>query len=215
MSSRLPLRSALAVLLAAPLAACGGSGNPLIPQLRPVEGGWVSSGFGLREAHPVLGHVEGRTHDGYDFAVAEGTPIKATMAGEVVFAGVKGGYGKTVVIAHQGGFTTLYGHARELRAGAGDRVAAGDVVAFVGSTGISTGPHLHYELRKHGVAVDPGEFLAGEVRPEPVPMAPTMVALPPVASRGARLAPKLVQRLRAVEAWNGEAPIHRPALTGE
>src|SRR5688572_7167791 len=148
--SRLPLRLALTSLLALPLAACGGSGNPLIPQLRPVEGGWVSSGFGLREEHPVLGHVEGRSHDGYDFAVAEGTPIKATMDGEVVFAGVKGGYGKTIVIEHKGGFTTLYGHARELHASPGDRVEAGEVIAFVGSTGISTGPHLHYELRKHG-----------------------------------------------------------------
>lgn len=214
-----PARFALTLLLPAALAACGGSGNPLIPQLRPVEGGWVSSGFGPREEHPVLGHVEGRAHDGYDFAVAEGSPIKATMAGEVVFAGLKGGYGKAVVIAHQGGLTTLYGHARELRASPGDRVEAGDVIAFVGSTGISTGPHLHYELRKHGVALDPGEFLPTDVRPEPAPLAPTMAALPALASRGAaRPYERTVERVpepRDLLAWEGEAHLARPAKTGE
>ncbi len=189
-------RFALALMLPTVLAACGGSGNPLIPQLRPVEGGWVSSGFGEREDHPVLGHVEGRSHDGYDFAVAEGTPIKATMDGEVVFAGLRGGYGKTVMLAHAGGLTTLYGHARELRASPGDRVAAGDIIAFVGSTGLSTGPHLHYELRKHGMAQDPGEFLPNEVRPEPATI-------------------ERVSEPVVLVAWDGEARLSRPAKTGE
>ena len=209
------LRLAVALLLPLPLAACGGSGsNPLIPQLRPVEGGWVSSGFGQREEHPVLGHVEGRNHDGYDFAVAEGSPIKATMAGEVVFAGVKGGYGKTVVIEHAGGLTTLYGHARELHASPGDHVDAGDVIAFVGSTGISTGPHLHYELRKYGVAVDPGDFLPSGVDARPAAYAPTMAA-PPMPRRPAAARATVPAFTPMVVAWDGEARTHRPAKTGE
>jgi murein DD-endopeptidase MepM/ murein hydrolase activator NlpD len=224
-------RLALAMLVPALAAGCGSSGNPLVPQLRPVEGGWVSSGFGQREEHPVLGHVEGRTHDGYDFAVTEGTPVKATMAGEVVYAGWRGGYGKTVVIEHADGFSTLYGHARELRASPGDKVEAGDVIAFVGSTGLSTGPHLHYELRKFGVAVDPGEFLPNEVSPLPRQAtftSPTMVGLPALPtgrepralSREPRVTAKARAHTAATEpkdllAWEGPARVERPAHTWE
>lgn len=150
------LAAGLAALL---LAGCGGSGNPLVAQLRPVMGGWVSSGFGLREAHPVLGYVPGRHHDGYDFAVATGTPVRAAMSGTVSFAGWRGGYGNAVVLTHAGGYTTLYGHASELKVKEGEHVTQGEVIALVGSTGLSTGPHLHYELRKDGVAIDPGAFL--------------------------------------------------------
>lgn len=146
----------LAALL---LAGCGGSGNPMVPQLRPVMGGWVSSGFGMREEHPVLGYVPGRHHDGYDFAVGTGTPVRAAMSGTVSFAGWRGGYGNAVVLTHAGGYTTLYGHASELKVKEGDHVTQGEVIALVGSTGLSTGPHLHYELRKDGVAIDPGAFL--------------------------------------------------------
>ena len=193
---RLHFLTAAALLL----AGCGSTSNPTIPQLRPVEGGWISSGFGQREDHPVLGVSPGRTHDGYDFAVAEGTPIKATMAGEVIFAGEQGGYGKTVIIAHQDGYSTLYGHARELRAGPGDRVDAGDIVAFVGSTGLSTGPHLHYEVRKFGAAIDPGTFMPGEPPPTQ-------------AADVAKAAPERLAEVRAIEAWEGEARPNRPALT--
>lgn len=187
---------AIAALL---LAGCGSSSNPTIPQLRPVEGGWISSGFGQREDHPVLGPVAGRTHDGYDIAVGEGTPIKATMGGEVTFAGERGGYGKTVIIQHAGGYSTLYGHARELRAGPGDVVDAGDVVAFVGSTGLSTGPHLHYEIRKFGVAIDPGTFLPGEPPPAPAPKVTAAHARQVAAA--------------AIVPWSGLARPTRPALT--
>jgi murein DD-endopeptidase MepM/ murein hydrolase activator NlpD len=184
------------------LAGCGSSSNPTLPQLRPVEGGWISSGFGQREDHPVLGVSPGRMHDGYDFAVAEGTPIKATMAGEVVFAGEQGGYGKTVIIAHRDGYSTLYGHARELSAGPGDRVDAGEIVAFVGSTGLSTGPHLHYEVRKFGVAIDPGTLMPGEPPPTKVAGAATVTPSQPTGVRG-------------IEAWDGEARPNRPALTAD
>ncbi|MEB3195654.1 MAG: M23 family metallopeptidase [Candidatus Sericytochromatia bacterium] len=156
-------------MLLALLAGCDRGANPLIPQLRPVEGGWVSSEFGMREAHPVLGTMPGRLHEGYDFAVAEGSPIRATMAGEVVYAGWRGGYGKTVVVAHREGLSTLYGHARELLVSPGDTVAAGEVLALVGSTGLSTGPHLHYELRRHDVPIDPGGFLPDGTAPLPRP----------------------------------------------
>lgn len=186
------------------LGGCGT--NPAVPQVRPVEGGWISSAFGSREDHPVLGLIAGRVHAGYDFAVAAGTPIRASMAGEVTFAGWDGGYGKLLVIEHAGGWTTRYGHAQELLAGPGDRVRAGDVVGLVGSTGLSTGPHLHYELRHHGTAVDPGGFLSsGELPPAPVAPVPGVVRGAPVPVSPAQLA--LV----------GEPPARpeRPARTGE
>jgi murein DD-endopeptidase MepM/ murein hydrolase activator NlpD len=150
------LAAGLAALL---LAGCGGSGNPLIPQLRPVMGGAITSGFGLRENHPIRGYVPGLHHDGYDFAVASGSPVRAAMSGTVSFAGWRGGYGNAVVLTHEGGYTTLYGHASELKVQEGQHVSQGDVIALVGSTGLSTGPHLHYELRKDGVAIDPGAFI--------------------------------------------------------
>jgi Peptidase family M23 len=150
------LLAGLALLL---LASCGGGGNPLVPQLRPVTGGFISSDFGSREHHPIKGYVPAGHHDGYDFAVGTGSPIRAAMSGTVTFAGWRGGYGKTVILAHEGGYATLYGHASELQVAEGQRVTQGDVIALVGSTGISTGPHLHYELRKNGVAIDPGTFI--------------------------------------------------------
>jgi murein DD-endopeptidase MepM/ murein hydrolase activator NlpD len=155
------------------LAGCSGGGNPLVPQLRPVAGGYISSGFGQREDHPVLGYIPGRHHDGYDFAVAAGSPIHATMEGEVISAGWQGGYGNAVVIRHPNGYETLYGHAQKLLVKPGQHVEAGDVIARVGSTGLSTGPHLHYELRKDGLAVDPGGFSDGpaEQLPRAVPAA--------------------------------------------
>lgn len=150
------LITGLATLL---LAGCGGGGNPLVPQLRPVTGGFISSDFGQREAHPVKGYVPGGHHDGYDFAVGTGSPVRAAMSGTVSFSGWRGGYGNTVILAHEGGYATLYGHASELKVQEGQRVIQGDVIALVGSTGLSTGPHLHYELRKNGIAIDPGTFI--------------------------------------------------------
>ncbi|MEB3329864.1 MAG: M23 family metallopeptidase [Candidatus Sericytochromatia bacterium] len=190
---------------------CAGCGvNPAVPQLRPVDGGWVSSGFGLREQHPVLGVVPGRTHEGWDFAVAEGTPIRASMAGEVIYAGWHGGHGKAVELAHAGGWTTLYGHAREVRVGPGDRVEAGDIIALVGTTGLSTGPHLHYELRHLGTAVDPGGFL-GEGEPRPAPG-----AVEPVAGLRAVPLPKgPAQALLADLPGEPPARLERPARTWE
>lgn len=176
-------RFLLAALL---LAGCSGTGNPLVPQLRPVSGGYISSSFGQREDHPVLGYVPGRHHDGYDFAVPAGSPVRATMEGEVVSAGWQGGYGNAVVIKHPNGYETLYGHAEALLVAKGQRVEAGDVIARVGSTGLSTGPHLHYELRKDGLAVDPGGFT--DAPSERLPKAEPAVYHPPQPVRHQRLA---------------------------
>jgi len=146
----------LALLL---LAGCAEA--PTIPQVNPLPEGRLSSDFGVRAVDPVTGEAKaGGHHNGYDLAAAMGTPIRASKAGKVSFAGRKGGYGNAVILTHSGGWTTLYGHASRLAVEVGQEVEAGQVVAYVGSTGHSTGPHLHYELRYHGKPVDPGLFTA-------------------------------------------------------
>jgi murein DD-endopeptidase MepM/ murein hydrolase activator NlpD len=118
---------------------------------RPVPGE-VTSGFGAR-VHPVLGTT--RLHNGVDMAGAPGSPIRSAAAGTVVFAGVRGGYGNTVIIDHGNQFSTLYGHASAVYASTGESVAAGERIAAVGSSGLATGPHLHFEVRLLGVPVNP------------------------------------------------------------
>ena len=117
----------------------------------PVNGS-VTSGFGYR-THPVLGTQ--RLHAGVDFGAASGTPIVAAASGTVVSAGWQGGYGNAVIIDHGGGEATLYGHQSRLAVSTGARVSRGEVIGYVGSTGMSTGPHLHFELRINGVPTDP------------------------------------------------------------
>jgi murein DD-endopeptidase MepM/ murein hydrolase activator NlpD len=117
----------------------------------PVNGP-VTSGFGYR-THPVLGTR--RLHAGVDFGVGTGTPIVAAGDGVVVSAGWLGGYGNAVIIDHGGGVATLYGHQSRLAVGSGASVSRGEVIGYVGSTGMSTGPHLHFELRINGVPTDP------------------------------------------------------------
>jgi len=114
--------------------------------------GSLTSGFGLRR-HPLFGIA--RMHQGVDIAAPWGTPVWAAAAGTVVYAGWFGGYGKLVVVDHGGGVATLYGHLSSIAVSPGDRVAAGDVLGRVGSTGYSTGPHLHFEIRVDGRPVDP------------------------------------------------------------
>jgi murein DD-endopeptidase MepM/ murein hydrolase activator NlpD len=116
----------------------------------------TSSPFGWR-MHPILGYR--RFHSGLDFAASYGTTIRAADSGTVIFAGWYGGYGKAVIINHGKGVTTLYGHTSELYVVEGQTVKRGQAIAAVGSTGLSTGPHLHFEVRRDGTPVDPMAFL--------------------------------------------------------
>ncbi|MET0180809.1 MAG: M23 family metallopeptidase [Novosphingobium sp.] len=115
--------------------------------------GRVTSGFGMRR-HPILGYA--RMHAGLDFRAPYGAPIYATGDGEVVFAGRHGGHGNFVRLAHGGGIGTGYGHMSRIAVSPGMPVRRGQVIGYVGSTGLSTGAHLHYELYRGGRAVDPG-----------------------------------------------------------
>ena len=117
----------------------------------PVRGG-ISSTFGLR-VHPILRFA--RMHKGVDFRAAWGSPIVAAADGQVVRAGWAGGYGQQVRIAHAGGLSTSYSHMSRITAPAGSVVRQGQLIGYVGSTGLSTGPHLHYEVHRGGTAVNP------------------------------------------------------------
>ncbi|NEP17345.1 MAG: peptidoglycan DD-metalloendopeptidase family protein [Leptolyngbya sp. SIO4C1] len=118
--------------------------------------GSITSRFGTR-VHPVLGYR--RFHSGIDFGASHGTTINAADSGTVIFAGWYGGYGNAVIVDHGGGLTSLYAHASQLYAREGQSVKQGDAIAAVGSTGLSTGPHLHFEVRRQGSPVNPLEFL--------------------------------------------------------
>jgi murein DD-endopeptidase MepM/ murein hydrolase activator NlpD len=118
---------------------------------RPVPGG-VTSGFGMR-FHPILNYS--RMHQGVDLRASYGTPIIAVSDGRVEFAGWHGGHGNTVELSHGGGVETLYGHMSRIAVSAGERVRRGAVIGYVGSTGLSTGPHLHFEVHRGGVPVNP------------------------------------------------------------
>lgn len=119
--------------------------------------GPISSGFGWR-SHPILGYE--RFHGGIDFASDYGSVIFAAQAGVVIFSGWYGGYGNAVILDHGNGITTLYAHANELLAQEGQTVQRGEAIATVGSTGLSTGPHLHFEVRENGEPVDPMNYLS-------------------------------------------------------
>ena len=112
----------------------------------------VTSGFGMRR-HPILGFA--RLHAGMDFGAPWGAPIHAATDGAVVFAGYHGGHGNFVKLDHGGGIGTGYGHMSRLAVSSGERVRRGQLIGYVGSTGLSTGPHLHYELYRNGVPVNP------------------------------------------------------------
>lgn len=119
---------------------------------QPVRAARLSSGFGMR-FHPILGYS--RLHAGVDFAASSGTPIYAVTDGRVAFAGRHGGHGNFVKLAHSGGLGTGYAHMSRIAVHAGERVKRGQVIGYVGSTGLSTGPHLHYEVYRNGRTVNP------------------------------------------------------------
>jgi murein DD-endopeptidase MepM/ murein hydrolase activator NlpD len=122
----------------------------------PVDGGWASSGFGMR-ADPFTGRQS--VHEGVDIASRLSSPIYAMGDGVVSYAGEKQGYGFLVEITHQSGLVTRYGHTRAILVKEGDRVTRGQTIALVGSSGRSTGPHLHFEVLRNGIPVNPQGYL--------------------------------------------------------
>ncbi len=117
----------------------------------------VTSVYGHR-LHPITGRY--RLHEGIDFRASVGTRVYAVQAGEIIYAGRKGGYGKVVGIQHAGDFTTWYGHLSRIRVSVGQSVEQGKVIGLTGNTGVSTGPHLHFEIRYKGKSEDPARYLA-------------------------------------------------------
>jgi murein DD-endopeptidase MepM/ murein hydrolase activator NlpD len=130
------------------------------PEGRPVQDGWISSYFG-RRADPFTGYSA--VHKGLDFAGPEGTKVTTVAAGLVTYAGERSGYGEMVEINHGNGLATRYCHNEKILVKQGDMVRKGQEVALMGSTGRSTGPHLHFEVLRNGTQVDPLRFI-GEDR---------------------------------------------------
>ena len=128
----------------------------MLPNSNPVNATYNSSSYGWR-IDPFNGNKA--FHEGLDFTANTGTPIRAAADGIVALAEVSGGYGNMVKIEHGAGLETRYGHASKLLVKAGERVVKGQIIAEVGSTGRSTGPHLHYEIRLNGEALDPRKYL--------------------------------------------------------
>lgn len=131
----------------------------------PLEFSRVSSGFKLSRFHPVLN--KWRAHKGVDYAAAIGTKVKVTADGTVDFVGTQGGYGNVVIVNHQGRYTTVYGHLSRFASGLrrGQRVAQGEIIAYVGQTGLASGPHLHYEFKINGQHHDPLRVALPDARP--------------------------------------------------
>ncbi len=126
-----------------------------LPAIDPVTSDLVSSPFGMR-FHPIL-HIM-LMHEGMDFAVNVGTKVHATGHGTVEYVGREGGYGNVVEIKNGFGYTTLFAHLEKALVRVGQRVERGQVIALSGDTGLSTGPHLHYEVRKNGIHVNPAGY---------------------------------------------------------
>ena len=141
--------AAAAAAASATAAASGPSGVSASGLAWPV-GGPVVSGFGMRS---------GRMHEGIDISVPSDTPVQAAAAGTVIYAGWLGGYGNLVVVDHGNGLSTAYAHNTSFAAGVGEAVTQGQVIASSGSTGNSSGPHVHFEVRVNGSAVDPLGYL--------------------------------------------------------
>lgn len=125
--------------------------------LMPVAG-HITSGFSLSRLHPILDLI--RAHKGVDLAADRGSPIMATAPGRVVAVGYRFGYGLVIELKHTGDVTTLYAHCEKALVSVGDKVSAGATIALVGSSGLATGPHLHFEVISHGESVDPIKYLA-------------------------------------------------------
>ena len=131
----------------------------------PLEFTRVSSGFNSARKHPILNLI--RAHKGVDYAAPTGTPVKAAGDGRIAWAGPKGGYGNVVIIEHSRSITTVYGHLSRFAKGTrvGQHVTQGTVIAYVGMTGLATGPHLHYEYRVNGVFKNPQTVSLPDAQP--------------------------------------------------
>ena len=145
-----------AISAAQMVAALPAEGPGARPSFSPLTNGRVTSHYGFR-THPILGGR--RMHTGIDLAAATGTPVYATAFGVVTNAGYRGSYGLLIQLDHAGGLQTRYGHLSRLAVQPGQVVEPGQLIGFVGSTGRSTGPHLHYEVRVGGNAVDPRPYM--------------------------------------------------------
>ena len=141
-------------LLAASQRRGGLAPSVLSPPLNPSP---VVSAYGPR-LHPILGYT--RMHTGMDIDGDSGQEIFAAESGTVIYSGARGGYGNTIIIDHGGGMATLYAHQSRLVAAKGDEVRLGDLIGYVGSTGLSTGPHLHFEVRINGAHTDPAAYFS-------------------------------------------------------
>jgi murein DD-endopeptidase MepM/ murein hydrolase activator NlpD len=124
--------------------------------LNPVAGSVITSGFGSR-LHPILGYI--KTHCGVDLAAPRGTPIVAADGGQIMEAGYEGGYGKSILIDHGGGFETFYAHLLRFAVKLGQIVQRGEIIGYVGSSGLATGPHCHFEVRLNSIAQNPLGYL--------------------------------------------------------
>ena len=129
----------------------------------PLHFGYLSSHFSLKRFHPVLKRY--RAHTGTDYAAAYGSPIIATAEGVVIFTGWNGGYGKLIKIRHANNYITYYGHASKFLVKRGQRVVQGQVIGRVGTTGYTTGPHVHYEIRKGRTLINPEKFNTPKGKP--------------------------------------------------
>jgi len=153
---------------AVPSAATYRPTSVSIPSRMPVNGAALTSGYGMRW-HPVLGGR--RAHKGVDLAEPVGSPVYATADGMVSRADWFSSYGLFISLEHGGNIQTRYGHLSRLNVAAGQAVHKGDLIGYVGTTGRSTGPHLHYEVRIAGVAVNPIPYLQGGVQTAAAPSA--------------------------------------------
>jgi murein DD-endopeptidase MepM/ murein hydrolase activator NlpD len=124
----------------------------------PVMGPRLSSDFGVR-AHPIMKVT--RHHHGVDLAAPAGSLIRSIAGGQVIYADPHGGYGRFIVVRHANGLSSHYGHCQQVNVRIGQKVNAGDILGTVGSSGRSTGPHLHFEVRREGKPLDPNEILPG------------------------------------------------------
>ena len=148
-------RVLLAASLLLALSPCSGQ-TPSISPIRGKSSADITAGFGAR-VHPVLNIV--KRHEGVDFDVPSGTPVRSTAAGKVVLAGPVEGYGLEVVVAHGRGFRTLYAHLSSVAVAPGAIVKKGEVIAYSGRSGLASTEHLHYEIALNGKNVDPALYI--------------------------------------------------------